>query len=548
MLTSPPSKKEVLETLQDSNLHAAPGTDGLTSYFYKECFNIMGDHLTEVVTSVFSGQKPAASQRTSLMVFGSKPKKAKSTKPGDKRRISLLNADFKVISGIESRRFGKTATRTLSPFQLVAGDDRRIHHGINLARDAIQASGKLKTGCGLLDTDYMAAFDFLVMTWVFQVLRKKGLNEAVINRLANLYKDNVSIVVVNNIQGKAIKNNRLSLRQGDVPSMILFAYGIDPLISYLERRLAGILISSIPVMGPPSLQGPPAPIEERYKVISYADDLKPAVTSMEEILLVDQASSMFEAASGCKLHRDPASQKCKLLPLGKWRSKLRQDDLPPSCNYMVISDHLDMVGVELRHTWTQTRKVNGDAIQSRISNTINPWRAGKFMPVTMRPWSVNSFGLSKAWFKCHSVDLRAGDVTAITSSVKSWLYADMFEKPSETIMFRPASHGGLGVLCPKYRALACLIRTFMETAANPNFRRNQYHAQLFRYHVLEETELPNPSFPPYYPPEFFETILQVRDASPLDITTMTTSQWTKVLVEVNVTMTTHPDTTMSFTP
>ena len=177
----------------------------------------MGDHLTEVGTSVFSGQKPAASQRTSLMVFGSKPKKAKSIKPGDKRRISLLNADFKVISGIESRRFGKTATRTLSPFQLVAGDDRRIHHGINLARDAIQASGKLKTGCGLLDTDYMAAFDFLVMTWVFQVLRKKGLNEAVINRLANLYKDNVSIVVVNNIQGKAIKNNRLSLRQGDVP-------------------------------------------------------------------------------------------------------------------------------------------------------------------------------------------------------------------------------------------------------------------------------------------------------------------------------------------
>ena len=27
-----PSKQEVLETLADSNLHAAPGTDGLTSY------------------------------------------------------------------------------------------------------------------------------------------------------------------------------------------------------------------------------------------------------------------------------------------------------------------------------------------------------------------------------------------------------------------------------------------------------------------------------------------------------------------------------------
>ena len=119
---------------------------------------------------------------------------------------------------------------------------------------------------------------------------------------------------------------------------------------------------------------------------------------MEEILLVNHASSRFEAASGCKLHRDPASLKCKLLPLGKWRNTLKQDDLPQSCAYMIISDPLDMVGVELRHTWTQTRKVNGDLIQSRVANTINPWKAGKFMPVTMRPWSINSYGLSKAWF------------------------------------------------------------------------------------------------------------------------------------------------------
>ena len=103
------------------------------------------------------------------MVFGFKPKKAKSIKPEDKRRISLLNADFKILSGLESRRLSKTATRTLSPHQFVSGDDRRIHHAINLARDAIFASLKMKSGCAIIDTDYMAAFDFMVMTWVFLV-------------------------------------------------------------------------------------------------------------------------------------------------------------------------------------------------------------------------------------------------------------------------------------------------------------------------------------------------------------------------------------------
>ena len=101
MLLSAPTKKEVEETLSASNLHAAPGTDGLTSYFYKECFDIIGDSLTEVASAVFNGEKPSASQRTSLMVFGSKPKKPNSLKPGDKRKISLLNADFKVATRLD---------------------------------------------------------------------------------------------------------------------------------------------------------------------------------------------------------------------------------------------------------------------------------------------------------------------------------------------------------------------------------------------------------------------------------------------------------------
>ena len=70
---------------------------------------------------------------------------------------------------------------------------------------------------------------------------------------------------------------------------------------------------------------------------------------MEEFILVDKAAAKFEAASGCKLHRDSRVGKCKFLPLGRWRGTLQQEDVP--CNYMVISDHLDMVGVTLKATY-----------------------------------------------------------------------------------------------------------------------------------------------------------------------------------------------------
>lgn len=247
--------------------------------------------------------------------------------------------------------------------------------------------------------------------------------------------------MVNNIPGKSVANIRLSLRQGDLPSMHLFSYGIDPLLIYLEKRLKGILISSLSVQGPFLPNSLPlAPYEERYKVIGYADDVKPAVTFMSEFTLIDRAMALFERASGCKFHRNPASQKCKFLPLARWRGTLEQTDIP--CPYMTLSDHLEMVVVELRVTWTLTRKVNGDSAQKRVTSTSNHWKIGKFMHFSMRSWSMNQYGFSKVWFRTHCVDLRVMDITKITTAVKSWLYADMFIKPKEKVMYRPGAYTG----------------------------------------------------------------------------------------------------------
>ena len=167
------------------------------------------------------------------MVFGCKPKKPKSTKPGDKRKISLLNSDFKTITGILNERFKEVATHTLSPCQLAMGSDRRIHHGINQARDAIMAGKHGKGGAGILDNDYQAAFDYMVLLWVLDVLKAKGLSEDTIKHLINLYSNNITIVVVNNILGRRFENKRWSIRQGDKPSSVLFCYRKDPHLEWM---------------------------------------------------------------------------------------------------------------------------------------------------------------------------------------------------------------------------------------------------------------------------------------------------------------------------
>ena len=325
-----------------------------------------------------------------------------------------------------------------------------------------------------------------------------------------------------------------------MPSMELFCFGIDPLIHLLDRVLQGILIASVPVQGP-QLRGQPrlSNIEQCYKLIGYADDNKPAITTMEEFHTVDHSLALFEKASGCKLHCDPLTKKCKFLPLGRWRTTLQQTDIP--CEYMTLSDHLDMVGVTLMASWAKTRKANGDALQLKVKNTINPWKAGKFLPITQRGWSLNCYALSKVWFKAKSVDLRVADLKSITSSCKSWLYQDLLAKPEEMILHRPPHYGGLGLQHIKYKSLAGFITTFLQSAANPAFQSNLLHTLLYRKHVLGEEDVPGvpAQLPPYFSLELFNTIKTVKNETPLNIVSMSERDWSRLLTEDYVTMKVH---------
>ena len=130
MLENIPSMEELFEALKESNLKAAAGSDGISGLIYKECWSSLGESLCDVIKEIFSGSLPTTSMRTAMMIFSSKPKKLDSIKPSDKRRISILNCDFKLYEGLIARRFRKLGSRVLSPNQYVAGNNRIIYHGI----------------------------------------------------------------------------------------------------------------------------------------------------------------------------------------------------------------------------------------------------------------------------------------------------------------------------------------------------------------------------------------------------------------------------------
>ena len=137
------------------------------------------------------------------------------------------------------------------------------------------------------------------------------------------------------------------------------------------------------------------------------------------------------------------------------------------------------------------------------------------MDLSCRPWSINTYALSKVWFKCYTGDIRAMDSSSISSKVRSWLFQDQLEKPQEMILYRPIQMGGLGLHNVKFKALASLIRTFLETSVHPSFQHSQLHTILYRVYVLGDDSLP-------------------------------TAHWYRYLVEEELTMTLLEDNTLGY--
>ena len=101
-------------------------------------------------------------------------------------------------------------------------------------------------------------------------------------------------------------------------------------------------------------------------------------------------------------------------------------------------------------------------------------------------------------------------------------------------MYRPRILGGLAVHHVKYKALAILIRTFLESAVIDHFVRNHYHCALFRWNVLEETDISKPISSPFYSLEFFATIKRVLETNGRNIHVMSTKDWYLELLNNNV--------------
>ena len=197
------------------------------------------------------------------------------------------------------------------------------------------------------------------MRWVCLVLLAKDMTQN-LNCFKDLYKDVDTTVVVNIQLGRWIMLKR-SIGQGHKPSSFLFYYGVDP----LDNQLKGITIYSLPQFGP-------------LNQTSNYFNARVCHASLRIHYVWKINWGHITQKSRIEKMQDTSTMRMK---------RLTQNEI--AISYLTKSDHLDMLGFIVHSTYTQTRTANGDVVRDKTKKKMGPWKSGKFMLLTDRPWSIN---------------------------------------------------------------------------------------------------------------------------------------------------------------
>ena len=406
----------------------SPGSDGLSVEFYKTFAHLVLPDLLDVFNDVFVSGLLSDSQRGSIITLV--PKSGDVLNPANRRPISLLNVDYKILSKILSTRLRSVLSYIVNEYQVCAVHGRTVLHNLLVIRDLVSFVNSRGLDCALLSLDQEKAFDRVDHEFLFKCLNRFGFGEAFIRWIRILYTDCFARVLVNGFLSDTFFLHR-GVRQGCPLSPALYVL--------FSECFARLLQSSgdFPGFVFPGSRG------QRVKCLQYADDVTCVVTSRGSFRFLSSAIAMFEKGTGSKLNLS----KTKGLRLGRWKG------VPLPFPVTWTDGNLKINGVwfgNLRpdhQTWT-------DRVSACIS-VLNSF-SNRSVSVFAKAYAVNVFVLSKLWYVAPVYPNCAKFIVPLVRAIFAFIWSGS-ELVKRDILYLPMSEGGIGLIHIESKVLALSV-------------------------------------------------------------------------------------------
>ena len=477
------------EAFTNVNNNASPGTDRLPGKFYKAFWPIIGqDYFSVFTDSINEGKLPLSCRRAVLTLL---PKAGNNNLIKNWRPVSLLCADYKILTKTLSRRLRSVLSEIIHIDQSYSVPGRSISDNINLLRDTVTYANDYNVPLAILSLDQQKAFDRVHHEYLEHALAAFGFGPTFIKYIMTLYTGTESLIKVNQTLTTPLEFKR-GIRQGCSLSGQLYTLCIEPLLHKIRTK-----------SGMQGFQFPDSDGEKSY-LSAYADDVDFFITNNSDFEKLHKWLEIYEKASNAKINM----VKSEGLWAGRWKNR---QDRPLGMKYNNVG--LKMLGTYIGNTVAYAENNWKDTLE-KIDTRLNHWNQfAKALSFRGRVLVINQLCASKLWHRLITMAPSTGLLNQLQTKFNDFFWQGR-HWVARDVLYQPVVNGGQGLVHLESRLTAFRLqyvqRYLYSCLEHPSFHFTSFYLKqlgnLKYSKQLFATNFVNLTVPPFYP-KFYQQLI-----------------------------------------
>lgn len=410
------SEYELTKSIKSMKNGRSPGTDGLTSEFYKLFYiDIKEILLSSINYELQTGKLSIEKRRGILTLIPKKEKNRLFLK--NWRPLTLLNTDYKIIANIIASRIKGSLPIIINDDQTGYIKGRFIGTNIRLIEDIIVLTNQNKITGILLTIDFEKAFDSLRWSFILKALEAFGFGEKLRSYVKTMYSD-ISTTVINNGFTSSWFSPQKGVRQGCPLSPYLFIISVEILACYIRQSkdIRGIQIR-----------------DTEIKVSQLADDTSCFIKDERSLTYLLRAFKLYHKSSGLGINVDKTSARC----LGGF-----VPSKPDLLDLKWTQEPVETLGVIVTGNENDHLELNFRPKIIKMKHLLSSWKCRK-LSLKGKITVVNSLALSKLIYLCSIIHVPDKVYSEVKSIITDFIWDGKVAKIAYDTLIMGIDEGGL---------------------------------------------------------------------------------------------------------